>query len=686
MTVKSDLYSLKNIVNQADFTWLFNIPIYQRLYVWRAEQIDTLLSDIVTAFEHNKEESFFLGNTVVVESNHQQVTTSDVKYFDLIDGQQRFTTLWLLSSITKESSDLNRFSVVFINGEAKPRLHFSIRDTVNDYLQKLIVHPSSTHHQAAEIDSLSYAQERMRSFISKYKNPNDLSHFIYTKVMLVLTEVSPAMDLNQLFEIINNRGVQLQHHEILKAKLLSSLAVDEQQYYGAIWDACSDMDNFIDHSLRSVVSNLEATEIATLYENRELGDFKKMVVLLKEKANTTGSGRIKLEDILAVSEHTSSAAENDENKDIKNNEEPWSSSIISFSMFLQHVLRIWLFNKKQSDVDKILDKQLLAIFNKKFFAFENREQVKGDNVRSFIGLLWQIRVLWDDFVIKRISMDDEKIHRICSRTVNNHYLNTARGTDSHRGLALLQSMLYHSQEITTHYWLTPFLQFLVANQLTVNSKDGQDSAFNYLRHLDNNLLGEDTKLKLVERSRLFMENPQRQAENFVFETELTNDSGVNTPHYWFYKLDFVLWYKSMTKTLTPWLLEQKAEVFKDTDWANFRFTAKNSVEHISPQHPQGVDLSPLSKGVLDTFGNLVLVSRSLNSEYGNLPFNEKQPRYNNKKNNAKRPESLKMDVIYQHKIWGDEQAKLHQEVMLKALAMYYENEDVEPTIVDENKG
>ncbi len=43
----------------------FEIPPYQRLYEWNKEQIQTLLNDIKTKFEENKNEEYFIGNVVV---------------------------------------------------------------------------------------------------------------------------------------------------------------------------------------------------------------------------------------------------------------------------------------------------------------------------------------------------------------------------------------------------------------------------------------------------------------------------------------------------------------------------------------------------------------------------------------------------------------------------------------------
>ncbi|MEJ5040318.1 HNH endonuclease family protein [Pseudomonas sp. B21-036] len=95
-------------------------------------------------------------------------------------------------------------------------------------------------------------------------------------------------------------------------------------------------------------------------------------------------------------------------------------------------------------------------------------------------------------------------------------------------------------------------------------------------------------------------------------------------------------------------------------WGNFRFTAKNSVEHISPQNPQATGTNKVTSAWLNRFGNLALVSRSINSEYSNLPYNEKRQRFLNKRVLEKRPDSLKMDLIYSNSEWGDAKAEAHQ--------------------------
>ncbi len=90
------------------------------------------------------------------------------------------------------------------------------------------------------------------------------TRFIFEQVQMVLTKVPANTDLNKLFEVINNRGVQLKHHEILKARILSMLDdAAERARYAHLWDACSDMGNYVEKNLNEFAK----LKVSLLYNN-----------------------------------------------------------------------------------------------------------------------------------------------------------------------------------------------------------------------------------------------------------------------------------------------------------------------------------------------------------------------------------------------------------------------------------
>ena len=106
---------------------------------------------------------------------------------------------------------------------------------------------------------------------------------------------------------------------------------------------------------------------------------------------------------------------------------------------------------------------------------------------------------------------------------------------------------------------------------------------------------------------------------------------------------------------------------------NFRLTAKNSVEHISPQTVQSYDSNKVPESVRDSFGNLALVSRSLNSEFSNKTFLEKREKF--RESNKTATDSLKMALIYAATSWGEQSVKNHQAEMFALLDKYLRADD-----------
>lgn len=656
MKIASKLYSLTEIVEQSPH-WHFNIPIYQRLYVWGEVQVLTLLNDLVNAYERG-EDLFFLGGTLLVERSGDSG-----RHFDLIDGQQRFTTLWMICHAWQHA--LKPFITVTEEISTKPRLKFAIRPEVNHFLETLAFavpgqstsEDEATKRMRTALDLMESVFERRdlpEGVKSKEAHLKGLTDFVFRKVKFVITTVPRETDLNKLFEVINNRGVQLQHHEILKARMLDALTEVERGPFAVMWEACSDMDSFIERNL-SGLSGLSASDVSGIYERGELSSPDAVYRVLSKQMQ--GQSTLRVLDLGKILRPSDNPLPSDTEVEVKNPDPTWVRSIFGFPLFLQHTLRIWLFENNRDDLPRLLDRELLNLFDEYLL---HDAIMRSENVRSFIALLWRLRAIFDVHFIKWVDQGEEEVHLISNISVNTssgkRYVSRSRETDSDRAFSLLQSMLYHSQEITTQYWVTPLLLFMHRNpgEKTETQATKAKRYFQYLRHLDNHLLGSAADESLVIRTRAFMKNPWHRRA-LVHTTELASANGVRFAHYWFYKLEFVLWFQRIRKT---------------EGWIKFRLTAKSSVEHISPQSPTERDGNQVGKA-LDCIGNLALVSRSLNSEYGNLPFNEKRQRFHNK--NRTRVDSLKMYLIYENEQWGDKQAFAHQKNMIECLDLYCTN-------------
>lgn len=644
--VDSILLTLDDVINDEYF---FNIPIYQRLYVWGKEQVQTLLSDLWEACKDDKD-VFYLGGTLVIERPIEDGNSSH-QLFDLIDGQQRFTTLWLIAIAWQEALDDYRFEET--NAGYRHRIEFAIRPQVKKFFQAEFTGDTVS---SSETGGLQDALKEIRDFPNNRKQEGDevdlhkLTTFIREKVQLVFTEVPEDTDLNKLFEVINNRGVQLQHHEILKARLLGKLNVKDRECYGQLWDACSYMNDYLEKNLRDAtgLKIIELFDQSAAKTDKEPLAYSEEVVRALKKLRLHGEEKpLALSEILDSDESYERKSKNEEFDDYESDR---VRSIITFPMLLQHTLRIYLADEDQADINKILDKDLISIFERHWL----NDSPSPKAIKDFIGLLWEIRYLFDKHIIKWVEVDEGEVHAIrrlrinTSGTRGKKYKTLMRETsDAEPSFALLQSMLYHSQQMTTHYWLTPLLSYL--------QFEDSKSAPLYLKYLDNHLLCAFDEEPLIERTRWFLDDFWCSDDELDVSVALSKKLGTEFAHYWFYKLEYILW-------------EQKRGEMGSA-WQAFRMTAKNSVEHISPQNPEKFDSNTVSKSMLNSFGNLSLVSRSINSEYSNKPYSEKRARFREK--NRTVMDSLKMDFIYQNKSWSDDLASCHQDEMLECFEQYF---------------
>ena len=86
--ITANEYPLSKILS-SDFE--YKIPVYQRPYAWTNEESSKLFEDLYSAFQSNAKNAYFLGSIILIKNQRSRI-------FDVVDGQQRLTTLTLLIS------------------------------------------------------------------------------------------------------------------------------------------------------------------------------------------------------------------------------------------------------------------------------------------------------------------------------------------------------------------------------------------------------------------------------------------------------------------------------------------------------------------------------------------------------------------------------------------------------------
>ena len=262
-----------SLLNTSFFTdQVFLIPAYQRPYVWGDLQIKKMLRDFWETFDRDPEEIYYLGTVVTAQSGPREE--------ELIDGQQRFTTLWLIALAFERLGISSSFSA-FLKADSKVRLRFEIRSEVQEYLQSLSDNPGRNHvfelpadiaKEKSYLSGIANAGEIILKLLPQYfKDKEDSSaelrkfaEYIATRVVFVKNTAPDGTDLQKLFTTLNNSGVQLEQTDILKSRLLEKIQSDKF-LFSKIWESCENMDNYFELNVKEAfqpVGDLKPTDFS----------------------------------------------------------------------------------------------------------------------------------------------------------------------------------------------------------------------------------------------------------------------------------------------------------------------------------------------------------------------------------------------------------------------------------------
>lgn len=602
------------------------VPVYQRNYAWVEEQIEQLILDIWDYARQNQEREYYLGSLVVFQRE-------GAEHFEVIDGQQRHTTLSILMAVLKNEfqQPLSQFESINLTYDSRKRAHRT--------LQALLA-----HHELLEYEeSIKNAYEICKKYLSSTIGSEQLSLFssyLLNKVKILRVLVPSDTDLNHYFEIMNNRGEQLEKHEVLKARLMNKLNkedVEELTTFATIWDACSDMRRYVqygfDKSVRHAVFSDNLDKIPA--------DFLSI-------KNALGSVSIKNTELSILDSITVPLADSKQQSRQDDASSERFNSVINFSNFLLHALRIYLRNniRNNPEFDIALDdKALLDIF---------QEQAEKIDPKEFVHLLLRLRFLFDSYIIKREWDDKWSLKRIrwYENRDNINYVNTFDDEQSTSQIILILSMLHVSfPSLIYKHWLNGVLLYLHEQPQTVNASE----YLNYLEEYDDRLFfGRFSVQPLEYRDILY----NACTINYTLDTSHL-DQATNTQNYIFNRLDYLIWKTNYFYSNT---LPQKMQLSSSVI-DKFIFSFRSSVEHYYPQHPNAGE--PLAN--CDRFGNLCLISRSNNSKLSNHLPTAKKEHY------AKSTtiESLKQQLMMSYEHWGPEASDSideHQNLMIALLS------------------
>ena len=617
---------------------VYTVPIYQRNYAWAAEQIEQLITDVLDSIDDGRE-SYFLGNLVVTRRPGRG------EDFEVIDGQQRLTTLSLLLSALQDAGAV---------GVHNDRLRYEARPNSTEALKRVMRHSTTpsvldASQEARDDTGIHEAFNVIRQFINQHEKLRGerragFLEYLLECVTVVRVTLPSDTDLNRYFEVMNTRGEQLKQVDIVKARLMSVLADDaERECFAWLWNACSDMESYVQMSLTPGETGGRAKLFGSSWDVLQYSRFAELVESrARDSAGATSvqAGAFTLEGALREYATRGGAAQQEDGENER------FRSIIEFPAFLLHALRIFRGGDdaaaRTDDADSQLDdKHLIRLFDRRF---PTQGAGSAEAVREFALHLVRSRHYFDQFVLKRQYTasngedGDWSLRRLVrARSGGNPrpaypatfdraraedgLLESEDFTDVTLDVLRLESMLritYTSPR--TMHWITDVLRLAGERQ---GALEGDE---------------------LVGLLRRFARTRVKEA---FFSGELQPE-GFHIPRIVFTYLDYLL---------------------ADGGPSEFRFVFRTSIEHFYPQSPDEHQTGArVSESHLNKLGNLALVSVSANSKFSNSLPNAKADNFQG----TIVAQSPKLALMAEHTLadgnqWDDAAVQQHHDAMVGLL-------------------
>ena len=640
------------------------IPSYQRPYVWPAEDVEKLLTDIAAASQ-DQQPHYYIG-TLISSLNRAHANPEAECSYELIDGQQRSITLTLLALAFRERLPNHTLAAMTQLG-AQPRLTFMIREQAQAFLAKEAGLPTYTHLNDAALASpylrhlhqgLKSARQRLKQLADAGENLSALADYLYEKVVWVNNIVPSGMNLNRLFTRINTGGVQLEQSDILKAQLLRKIHRHKRRYE-AIWQACENLNNYFERNVRQLFPQADWKNLR--FDDLAQFDAGRFLQQENEHAEIIGQTLAELAAEVDVQPRPDDKqAEASSAKEQGNT--VYCRSIIDFPLLLMHTYRIFRAERNECDIGSRLN---AARFGECFNGFV-QTACEADAI-AFIECLWQVRYQFDRWVAKWLQRDADDVDHLYLGSVTLSESNGVKRLNRSYpeltpDLVQLQAVRNFTGERSAQYWLSPFLALMIKRTQPTNSDasnelTAMDTALRELEKIDNVLSLAQNTQKEASFALLSVQKPDCHLPGEI-EEHLRKPLGTGFEHYWFQKLEYVLW-----------KCRKKLSYLDEKYWRDFRITSKNSVEHVHPQRHE-YRQEQLEDNVLDSFGNLALLSPGENSSYSNQDPEKKRVDFERKPSY----DALKLAHIFHlmgKESWDATKIERHRQSMLELLLHHY---------------
>lgn len=619
---------------------LYKIPIYQRNYAWGREEIEALIKDVYDSLEksvnNSREESVYYIGTLVTYKRDENV-------YEVIDGQQRLTTIYII---------LKALGIETISN----RLTYSARKVSAETIEKM---PKfGDENDMGILNGYHYAKEALKEIVGEQKSDIDkFKNYFLNNVHIIHYRVPKDVDLNHYFEVMNSRGEQLEKHEIVKAKLSEQLIGDKDamEKFSRIWEACSDMSFYIQQKLPDMISVFGST----------MGGFKiKSFDDLFTSFNLDPSSSSGMKTISKLLKSPVKKIDKEDEVDKNDHFLP----IIDFPNFLLIVLKITiLWNEDDFEPSSFTldDKELIKEFEK--------VNLTPEFVKDFAYNLLLAKFYLDNYIIHhtngedRVSENPWKLQKYYKQGNKAAYLKDLYEGDKDKRSEAIQLLSMFEVAFTPKqrknylfYCIYHLFKDDNLNNYLVFLRKLADKYF-FDVYLDARKLNDVNQPKPNSFDETILNGSELNVELEDVERDFDSIYSIgscNIPLYVFNYTDYKIWKKyaeELRGNKTKKDSRNRIDFFKALGCSGFELDVFNnfyfsrtrkSLEHYYPQAKAGDDM-PISTQDINCFGNFAMIGSDANSSGSNWNPIDKKNRYLDTKSNPVSVASLKFRIMLQ---------------------------------------
>ena len=263
-TIKAEELPLRDIFSDQ---FRFRVPEYQRPYAWTTEETTELLEDIKHAASTVMSEAgdvkeaspYFLGSIVIIKKGNSSVA-------DVVDGQQRITTLTILFCVLRDIASRDRASqelpetihkyvreasdvLAGVTGEFR----LSVRQRDREFFQSQVQErgnlqnfvnlspenlPDTQHSRLRMLENTKYLWDQVLKLDNQQRHV--LAMFLVQRCYLVVVSTSDHSSAYRIFSVLNDRGLDLSPTDILKAEIIGGMDENVRDRYTDMWENYED--------------------------------------------------------------------------------------------------------------------------------------------------------------------------------------------------------------------------------------------------------------------------------------------------------------------------------------------------------------------------------------------------------------------------------------------------------------